>query len=99
MQQILYHDAPYIVTWYATNLQAYRADRWTGWQLAPANAPAVVMNYMRGTYVDVKPIAASAAGGGLGAGGIVAIVVGAVVVAGAVIWLLLRRRPREVESA
>jgi len=101
MQEILYTEDPYIVLWYETNLQAYRADRWTGWQLAPVLAPSVVMNYMRGTYIGVKPVTAaqSATGGGLGAGAIIAIVAGAVVVVGLVIWLVLRRRPKEVESA
>jgi len=101
MQQILYNDDPYIVTYYGMNLQAYRADRWTGWQLAPVGAPAVVMNYMRGTYIGVKPVTAAppATGGGLGMGAIVAIVAGAVIVVGLVTWLVLRRRPKEVESA
>jgi peptide/nickel transport system substrate-binding protein len=100
MQQILYNDDPYVVLWYETNLQAYRSDRWTGWQLAPVNAPSVVMNYQRGTYIDVKPVTArQSTGGGLGTGAIVAIVLGAVVLAGIVVWLVLRRRPKEVESA
>jgi len=101
MQQILYNEDPYVVLWYETNLQAYSADRWTGWQLAPLNAPSVVMNYQRGTYIGVKPVTAtqSTSGGGLGAGAIVAIVAGAVLVVGIVVWLVLRRRPKEVEGA
>jgi len=101
MQQILYEDNPYIVLWYETNLQAYRADRWTGWQLAPVGSPSVVMNYMRGTYTGVQPVASaeSATSGGPSTGAIVAIVAGAVIVVGLVIWLVLRRRPREVEGA
>jgi peptide/nickel transport system substrate-binding protein len=100
MQQIIYNDDPYVVLYYAANLQAYRADRWTGWQLAPRGAPAVVMNYMRGTYTGVQPVAATkSAGGGLGAGAVAAIVAVVVVVAAAlVVWLVRRRRPREVES-
>ncbi len=39
MQQILYNDDPYVLLYYGTNLQAYRADRWTGWQLAPVGTP------------------------------------------------------------
>jgi peptide/nickel transport system substrate-binding protein len=100
MQEILYTDNPYVVLWYETNLQAYRADRWTGWQLAPVNAPSAVMNYMRGTYIGVKPVAVAAStGGGLGTGSIVALVAGAVIVVGIVIWLVVRRRPKEVEGA
>jgi peptide/nickel transport system substrate-binding protein len=70
MQQILYDDDPYVVVYYGTNLQAYRADRWTGWQLAPVGTPAVVMNYQRGTYTGVTPVTAAAptSRGGLGTG-------------------------------
>jgi len=63
-------------------------------------APSVVMNYMRGTYIGVKPVTATqSTGGGLGTGAIVAIVVGALVVVALVVWLVLRRRPKEVEGA
>jgi peptide/nickel transport system substrate-binding protein len=100
MQEILYTDDPYVVLWYETNLQAYRADRWTGWQLAPVGTPSVVMNYMRGTYIDVKPVAATeSTGGGVGTSTIVAVAAGAVIVVGIVIWLVVRRRPKEVEGA
>jgi peptide/nickel transport system substrate-binding protein len=99
MERILYKDNPYVVLYYASNLQAYRGDRWTGWQLAPQGAPAVVMNYMRGTYTGVQPVAATrSTSGGLGAGGIAAIVAIGVVVAALVIWLMRRRRPKEVEG-
>ena len=59
------------------------------------------MNYMRGTYTGVQPVASaeSATSGGPSTGAIVAIVAGAVIVVGLVIWLVLRRRPREVEGA
>jgi len=101
MEQILYNDDPYVVLYYAANLQAYRADRWTGWQLAPVVAPAVVMNYMRGTYMGVQPVATakSATGGGLGGGMIAAIVAVAVIIVALAVWLLVRRRPKEVEGA
>jgi peptide/nickel transport system substrate-binding protein len=99
-EQILYNDDPYVVLYYATNLQAYRADRWTGWQMAPVGAPSVVMNYMRGTYIGVKPVvAAQSSDGGLGAGAIAAIVAGAAIIVGIIVWIVLRRRPKEVESA
>ena len=101
MQQILYNDTPYDVLWYDTNLQAYRADRWTGWQLAPPGAPSVTMNYQRATYTSLQPVTAtqSTSGGGLGTGAIVAIVAGAAIVIAIVVWLILRRKPGEVEGA
>lgn len=102
MQQILYNDSPYVVLWYATNMQAYRADEWTGWQLAPPEAPSVMANYLRGTYMGVKPASASTSSGsgGTSATPIVAgIVVAGIVVAGVVLLVIRRRRPGEEESA
>ena len=101
MQQILYSDDPYVVVYYGTNLQAYRADRWTGWQLAPVGTPAVVMNYQRGTYIGVTPVTAAepTSSGGLGTAAIVAIVAGAAIIVGLVVWLLRRRGTQEVEGA
>ena len=102
MEEILYNEGPYVILSYATNLQAYRADRWTGWVLAPNNAPAPMNNYLPDTYVSVKPATAAAetGGGGLSTGAIVAIVIGIAVVVGIVIWVMMRRRgPKDVESA
>jgi peptide/nickel transport system substrate-binding protein len=100
MQQILYNDAPYVILYYAMNLQTYRSDRWTGWQPAPVGAPAILMNYLRGTYTGVQPVAAAASptGGGLGAGALAAIIAAAAIVVGLVVWLVRRRRSREVED-
>ncbi len=100
MQEILYEDDPYVLLWYGANLQAYRADRWTGWQQAPRGAPSIVMNYQRGTYTGVKPATATeSASGGLGTAGIIAIVAGVAIVGGVVLVLVRRRRPRDVEDA
>jgi peptide/nickel transport system substrate-binding protein len=97
MEQLLYNEGPYVVLSYATNLEAYRADRWTGWVLAPNNAPAPINNYLSDTYVSVKPMTASAAtGGGTSPVVWVAIAVAAAVVVGLVVWLV-RRRPRKAE--
>jgi len=100
MQRILYEDDPYVVLYYGANLQGYRADRWSGWELAPVGAPAVVMNYMRGTYMDVQPVAATeAASGRTGTAALVAIVLAVVILIGIVLWLVRRRKPGEVEGA
>ena len=99
MQQILYKQDPYVVLWYATNLEAYRANRWTGWQLAPLDAAAPVANYLRGTYLHLKPVLATQPSGrGLSTGAIIAIAAGAAVVVGIVLLLVLRRRRRQVEA-
>ena len=98
MQQILYDQAPYIALWYNVDCEAYRTDRWTGYQLVPPNNGRPVWTFLRGTYIGVKPKAAeSTAAGGLSAGAIAGIVV-AVVVVGLVVWLVLRRRPKSVEE-
>ncbi|NJN19720.1 MAG: ABC transporter substrate-binding protein [Oscillochloris sp.] len=33
MQEIALRDVPYIIPWYAQNVEAYRTDRFTGWQI------------------------------------------------------------------
>ena len=100
MEQILYNDCPYVILSYNTNLEAYRADRWTGWQLAPKSAPAPIENYLIDTYMSLKPaVVAPPTRGGLGTGAILAIAAGAAVVVGVVVWLVRRRRPKETESA
>ena len=98
MQQILYEQQPYNVLWYNVNLQAWRTDRFTGWHLVPANAGAPMWNFMRTTYIDLKPASAAAAqGGGSSSAWIwVVVVVAAVVVA--VVAILMRRRRTRVEE-
>ena len=100
MEQILYDESPYVLLWYDTNLQAYRADRWTGWQLAPSDAPCVAMNYMRDTYLNVQPAtAAETSSGGIGTWLVIAIAAAVAVVVVLVIWALRRRGPgTEVEG-
>lgn len=98
MQQILYEQQPYNVLWYNVNLQAYRTDRFTGWHLVPPGNGAPLWNFMRTTYLNLKPVtAASAASGGNSSTWIwVVVAVGAAVVVLTVV--LLRRRPRHVEE-
>jgi peptide/nickel transport system substrate-binding protein len=101
MQQILYHDAPYVILWYNVNVQAYRTDTWAGYvSVPPGSAPgAALRNMLRTTYIDLKPKAAAAASsGGSSSGTIVAIIVAAVVVIGVVAFVVLRRRSRTVET-
>ena len=32
MQAIIHNDVPYIIPYYASTVQAYRVDRFTGWK-------------------------------------------------------------------
>ena len=58
MQQMLYEAAPYAITVYYDDLQAYRSDRWTNFRSQPIAGPdptkagqkAGVLIYQNGTY-------------------------------------------------
>jgi peptide/nickel transport system substrate-binding protein len=95
MQEHLYNEAPYIILWYNVDVQAYRTDKWTGYELVPAKDGRPVWTFLRGTYMNVKPVVATTAAeesGGLSTGAIVGIVIAVVVVVGGGLWLVLRRR-------
>jgi peptide/nickel transport system substrate-binding protein len=94
MQKLLYDEAPYIILWYNLDVQAYRADKWTGWQLVPPQGVGrPIWTFLRGTYQNVKPAAVvSQTSKGLSTGAIAGIIVAVVVVIGLVVWLVLRRR-------
>jgi len=94
MQQFLYRESPYLILWYNVNLEAYRADRWTGWHLVPPGNGGPIWNLMRTTYIDLKPANAAVEEetGGSSAWLWIVVVVVAVVGAGVVVWL--RRRGR-----
>ena len=92
MQQILYEESPYLVLWYNVNLEAYRADKWTGWHLVPPQNGGPIWNLMRTTYIDLKPVTATAEEEGGGSSAWVWIVVAAVAVVGAGVLVWLRRR-------
>jgi peptide/nickel transport system substrate-binding protein len=48
MQQMLYDDVPYVVTYYYDDLQAYRSDRFAGFQ--PQPEPDGVLLFQYGTF-------------------------------------------------
>jgi len=98
MQKILYRDNPYIILWYNVNLQAFRADTWSGYRQIPAAGGAPFWNYLRATYIDLKPEKIAAAEKG-GTPAWVYVVVALVVVVVIVGFVWFRRRPRAVESA
>jgi peptide/nickel transport system substrate-binding protein len=97
MQRILYRDNPYIVLWYNVNLQAFRTDTWSGYRQIPAAGGAPFWNYLRTTYIELKPektVAAKKSGTTTLAYVVVGLVAAVVIVG--FIWF--RRRPRAVES-
>jgi peptide/nickel transport system substrate-binding protein len=99
MQQTLYEQDPYIILWYNVDSQAYRTNKWTGWELVPKSTGRPVWTFLRGTYINLKPVVAqSKTGGGISGGAIAGIVVAVVVVCGAVVFVLIRRRRPQSEE-
>jgi len=101
MQQILYRDSPYSILWYNVLIQAFRTDKWTGYSHVPrGEGGAAFRNMLRTTYVDLKPVAAttSTTTESSNTGVIVAIVAAVVVAIAIVAFVLLRRRPKSVET-
>ena len=88
MQQILYDDWPYAVTYYYDNLIAYRTDRFEGFVPQPEPNGSYLFQYGTWTYENLKPIAAGEQSSGPSPaliGGIVA----AVAILGGLAFLLL----------
>ena len=102
MQRIVYEDAPYAVLYYDTNLQAFRADRWTGFLQQPAEIGDLIAANL--SWVSIEPLseesqeaAARESAGGISAGVWAAILAAIIViVAGA---LFMRRRAGSEDRA
>ena len=100
MQKMLYDDAPYVVTFYYDELQAYRSDRFAGFQPQPDPNGVVLFQYGTYSYRNITtPQAAAASGGDDGGSGVpvVPIAVGVAVLGGAGVLLALRRRSTQDE--
>jgi peptide/nickel transport system substrate-binding protein len=69
MQQILYDDAPYLVTAYSAIGEAYRSDRFTGFVPQPNPGGVLLLQYGHANYLNVKPVTAEADGTASGGGG------------------------------
>jgi peptide/nickel transport system substrate-binding protein len=92
MQQILYDDWPYALTYYYDNLVAYRTDRFEGFIPQPAPDGSYLFQYGTWTYENLKPVAAGAGKSSGPSPALIGGVVAAVVVLGGAALLLLRRR-------
>lgn len=94
-----YSHAGYLPLYYQGDLQAYRKDRFTGWQKQPADIGPVLFSNSSPSYQTLK--LASATGGGASGGGdddggggtgiIIALVAVGVVGAGGLFWARSRR--------
>ena len=95
MQGMLYRDAPYVVTYYYDELQAYRSDRFTGLQPQPDPNGVLLFQWGRHSYETVQPVVASSgdgAGGGGGSGLALGLVAAVVVAAGLGVFFWQRSR-------
>jgi peptide/nickel transport system substrate-binding protein len=98
MQKMLYDDAPYVITAYYDNLEAYRSDRFTGFQPQPSPNGSLLFQYGTHSYQSLRQVTKASGGkpaassnSGLVVGGVVG---GAAVLGGLVFFALRgRRRP------
>jgi peptide/nickel transport system substrate-binding protein len=100
MQRMVYLVSPYAVLYYDANLQAFRSDRWTGFQMQPEKTGDLVSGYGNYTWVTLRPLTAGAAQSsaqGIPPGVWIGIIAGIVVLGG--IFLLMRRRTAVEERA
>ncbi len=68
MQQILYNDAPYLVTVYNQIGEAYRSDRWTGFVPQPDPGGVLLFQYGHANYLNLAPVLAEGTSAGSSAG-------------------------------
>ena len=62
MQDKVYHDSPYAVLWYTDTLEAYRSDRFEGFNAVPAGGGSLLVHVRAravGQPVTVGPIGAA----------------------------------------
>jgi peptide/nickel transport system substrate-binding protein len=112
MQQMLYDDAPYILTYYYDNPEAYRSDRFTGFVNQPSPKGAMLFQYGTWSYENIKPVTADSTpspGTTIGQGTttpaasspnwLVIIGVGALIIVALVVGIVLGRgRNRDLDS-
>ena len=99
MQQKLYDDVPYIVTYYANNHEAYRSDRFQGFVPQPAKDGTLIYQWGSWSYQGVTPYVAPATPDGASTSDqsssktplIVGALVGVVVVVLVFLFLMRRR--------
>ncbi len=99
MQQMIYDDAPYAVTYYYDNLEAYRSDRFTGFQPQPDPNGSLLFQYGTWSYRNIEPVSASTGSSdssGSSTGLLVGVGLGAVAVLGIIVFAVARsRRPSD----
>lgn len=104
MQKTFYEDAAYAVMWYDPYFQAYRTDRFTGYQSQPPKNGDLLEGWggPSEVWLTLKPVSEAEGGGGSSteARGISPLVwagIAAVLVIGAIYLIVRRRRVRDEE--
>lgn len=105
MEQMLYEDAPYAITAFYDDLEAYRSDRWTNLTSQPTKDAAtgkpgtLFFQYGTYSYVSATPASKKANQSGDQGPGVAVLggVVGGIVLLSLVVWGIarVRRSPRE----
>lgn len=100
MQQMLYDDVPYVVTYYYDNLEAYRSDRFTNFAPQPDPDGSLLFQWGAYSYRSVEPVSAAESGGDSEDGSgttvtIVALAAVAVAAVGGFLFLRSRRQPAD----
>jgi len=103
MQQMLYDDAPYIITYFDDGHEAYRSDRFTGLVHQPEPDGPLTFQWGTWTYEQMTPVTAADAGGttnnSSGGSSVPWLpIIGGLIVAGGAGFLLARRRPANAAS-
>ena len=97
-QQVMYEDSPCIVFAHSYRLEAYRTDKWTGWQRAGYGAGPAFYAGAPLIYQNLEPRTATTSEGGLSSTWIVVVVVAGIAAAVVAILLVLRGRRRRAEE-
>jgi peptide/nickel transport system substrate-binding protein len=92
MQRMLYEDAPYVVTYYYDDLQAYRSDRLAGFVPQPDPGGVLLFQYGTYSYTNIGPPSQFAAADDGGSALPVVLIGGAVVLLAVIGALLVFRR-------
>ena len=93
MQDILYTDQPYVMLYYGDSLEAWRSDRWTGFQSQPYPDGDAAAAYGPLSFLTIRPVTGTTAGStssGIPTGIWIGLAVGLVLII--VIVALTRRR-------
>jgi peptide/nickel transport system substrate-binding protein len=103
MQQILYHDTPYIITAYSNDLEAFNTTKWQGYAASPAKIGNVLFppygNAGSQNFLLIEPKSGGDKAAGKSNSTLVIVIVAAVAALIVIALLVVRaRRPRSVEE-